>query len=259
MRAVFCYKPVAGLKGDYIHYKPLSESFFKLARLSVKTISQYYKTYFYTDFDTANLFKENGLSFNEVIILNELENNTFRNYAIPKMYTMVSQEQPFIMFDFDTILDEKLDERSDIVYAYYEADFTSYFNPHTFDYIKESYIEPFNNILSKYYDEGFVKGIDWRRYPNFSAIMINDVLIPKMCYGDLMNKVPLEVIESLPPTLIEQFLLHQYVLNHGKTYSTYLESFTDMDKLEKKSMYHISINHDDFEKIYDKVEKFINE
>ena len=73
MRAVFCYKPVKNYKGKNIHYKPLNDSFFKLARLSVQTISRYYKTYFYTDFDTAKLFRENGLLFDEVIILNKLK------------------------------------------------------------------------------------------------------------------------------------------------------------------------------------------
>ena len=258
MRAVFCYKPVKNYKGENIHYKPLNDSFFKLARLSVQTISRYYKTYFYTDFDTAKLFRENGLLFDEVIILNKLQDNNIINYALPKIYTMLSQDLPFIMFDFDTVLNEKLVGDCDVTYAYYEADYTTWFNPKSFNYFNESYIKPFNETLSKYYDDWFVNGIDWRRYPNFSAVMINDVMLPKICYGDLLSKVPIHIIESMPATLIEQFLLHQYVLTHGKSYCTFLEN-PDVDIIEKKSMYHISINHNDFEKIYNRVEKFVSE
>lgn len=256
MNAIYSYKPVVDINGNYVHYKPLDTNFFKLAKKSVESVNKFYKTTFYTDNQTHELFKKNHVIFDEVVILDKLENNKLMNYALPKIYAVLEQEQPFIMFDFDTIITEELKSDYDITYAYYEVDLTRKFNPLNLKWLIESYVTPFQNKISEYYDLNFVNGVDWRKYPNFSALMVKNVFYVKQFYMDLFERVPLNVIETTPPTLIEQFILHQHVIMNGLTYGTFLRNSTKLKKIKKEKMYHLNINEVEIDSVINIIEGF---
>jgi hypothetical protein len=257
MNAIYSYKPVVDINGNYSHYKPLDPNFFKLAKKSVESVSKFYKTTFYTDNQTHELFKKNHVFFDEVVILDALENKKLMNYALPKIYAMLEQEQPFIMFDFDTIISEELTCDYDITYAYYEVDLTENFNPSNIKWIMEAYLTPFQNKISGYYDLNFVNSMDWRRYPNFSVLMVKDVFYIKQFYLDLFERVPLNVIETTSATLIEQFIFHQFVMLNGLTYGTFLKSYTDVKKIKKEKIYHLNINEVEIDSVINIIEGFI--
>jgi hypothetical protein len=259
MNAIYCYKPVMVTTEDgdkkHIHYKPLNDDFYRLAKLSIKSVSKHYKTILYSDVDTANMFGEKGLIFDKVVILESLQNFKQHNYALPKIYTMIEQTEPYIMFDFDTIITEKLESTKSITYAYYEVDLTKKFNIGNFYWVENGYMKDFRNTLKQYYDSDFVSEMDWRRYPNFSTLMVKNPNIVKDCYNDMLKRVPLEVLDKLQPTLIEQFMLHQHVLHYGIDYGVFIKgSLEDYNKLKfnfnSKKILHISINEENFNEIF---------
>jgi hypothetical protein len=256
MRAIYCYKQIKNHHGIHNHYKPLNDEFFKLAKKSIESVSKYYKTIFYTDTESYDLFTKRGLKFDEVVILDILEHSKIQSYGLPKIYTMMNQYEPYILLDFDTIITSKLESEYEITYAYYEMDFTKHFRSSNVRWILESYIEPFNNVLIKYYEKDFVNNFDWRRYPNTSTLMVKIPKFVRDSYNDLLNRVPLDVIESVPPTLHEQFLLQQYVINNSITYGTFLDGYTDINNIKKEKIYHINtneINCDNIFKIIDEL------
>jgi hypothetical protein len=256
MNAVYCFKPVVNQLGEYIHFKPLNNDFFKLAKKSVQSVNKYYNTIFYTDKNTSELFKKNNIHFDKIVILDTLENNQFMNYSLPKIHSMIIQDDPYIMFDFDTIIGEKLESDYDITYAYYEVDLTQPFNHQELMWIQSSYINPFYNNISKYYDFNFNNNVDWRRYPNFSTLMVKDVNIVKNTYNYLLENVPIDVIETTPPTLIEQFILHQNVIMNNITYGTFIKKETNIMDITKEKIYHLNINKINIDEVINIINNF---
>lgn len=257
MNAIYSFKPAISELGEYVHYKPINDNFFELARLSISSVSKFYKTFLYTDSKTAKLFEEHGLVFDNVVILNSIENTRIQNYALPKIYAMLEQKEPFVMFDFDTVIGEKLESDMDITYAYYEVDLTETFDPNILSYVQDSYVKPFHDKFINYYDTLFVDNFDWRRYPNFCALMVNNVDLIKECYWDLLKRVPIDIIENTPPTLSEQFLLHQHVISKKKSYGTFIDHATHTHIFKKQKLYHISINDENYHDFIETIQNLI--
>lgn len=248
MNALYCYKPILNVwSGEHIHYKPLNDNFWELARLSVKSSKKYYRTVFYTDEITAKQFNEHDIVFDEVIIHDKLKDYNGLNYSLPKIYAMMDQKDPYISLDFDSVLTMKPNLIQPITFGFYDADFTKPFSLNELDWVRSSYMDPYTNNISKYYDIDFNRDVDWRKYPNFSFLGVKEPDLVRKCYEDFLSRVPLEVINETPPTTTEQFILYQYLLFNG----IWCDSLMDVyqanmviteDNYNKVPYHHVNIN-----------------
>jgi len=207
MKAIYSYKRFKH------HYKPLDETFFKVAACSVKSVSKFYKTTLYTDSYGAYLFESKGITFDKVIVDDEIEKYDGELYCMPKIFSMIKQTEPYVHVDFDTIIFEEIWSPHTITYAYWDIDFSN--NPKT---------DQFQSMIYHYYDPyvKYVKDIfeeelepKWLRVPNHSFFMVKNPQLVTDLYNYILDKMPqhtLDVCDS--PMLIEQFLFFQYLLKH---------------------------------------------
>jgi len=215
-------KVVFGFSNFVGHYKALNEDFFDLAKLSVKSAKKYYTTKIYCDTISLNLFNEKGITFDEVIIIDDFiinftdnyEYNT-NQYSISKICAMMNETEPYILMDFDVVLMERLESTHSITYGQPEETFeTGHISLNQLLWAYDSYIIPFNTHMRKYLNDEDVNNFNWTIYPSFCVLMVKNPDFVSIVFKEIMGLVPKEEIFKIPPTLLEQFIFHQYVIKH---------------------------------------------
>jgi hypothetical protein len=205
MNAIYAFKEFPN------HYKPLCDNFYELAKLSIISAKKYYKTVLYCDNETNQKFNDNGLFFDEVIILDKIENYDGRLYCTPKIFAMLEQDEPYVMLDFDSVIIEPITSNHSISYGYFEVDLINNCDDDIIEWYYHSYITPFRENLKQYFTKKEMLLFDWNRVPNFSLMLINNPHIIKHIFNSIINRIPLEVMERCTPTLVEQFLCFQFL------------------------------------------------
>jgi hypothetical protein len=246
MVAIYSFKKFDG------HYKPINDDFLRLAKLSVKSAKKYYKTRFYSDQESFDFFTENGIIFDEFVLMGDFVNNFPSQVTISKIYAMMKETEPYIMLDFDVVLFEKLESKNTITYGHPEVEITyDYVGLDSLMYTYDYYLKPFNDHIRKYFNDDEILKMDWIRYPSFCVMMVKTPLLIRNIYKNIFNKISIEDIEIIPPMLLEQFLCHQEIVKN-KTDFGFLSNnhyingdeviFNEMDMISKKYV-HLNINN----------------
>ena len=197
------------------HYKPLNDDFIRLAKLSVKSAKKYYKTKFYCDRKSLAFFAEHGIFFDEVVIINGFVNDYPTVYSISKIYAMMNETEPYILLDFDTVLLEKLESTHTITYGQPETDFNvPHISADSISFVYDFYVKPFNDHIKKYYSQEELSNFNWLLYPCFCLVMVKNPIILKDIFNKLFDLIDKEDIGRITPSLLEQFLSHQYIIKN---------------------------------------------
>jgi hypothetical protein len=225
MKAIYSFKKFKN------SYKPLDDRFCKVAACGVKSVSQFYKTKLYTDSYGAHLFKSKGIVFDEVVISDDIEDYEGDLFCMPKLISMMEQTEPYIHFDFDTILFEKIYSPHTITYAYWDLDLSN--NPKTdqLDSMIYHYHSPYKKYIRDIFDDSFEP--KWLRVPNHSFFMVKNPTYVAEKFKEIIQKLPehtLEVCDA--PGLIEQFLFFQYLLVDGVDYG-FVNKYATEDIINK--------------------------
>lgn len=230
-RAIYSYKII----DDY--WKGQSDTFFELARLSVKLAKRQYKNVvFYTDRKTEKKFKEYGIVFDEVVYLNSLKDVNEHTYGLAKIYAMMEQYEPYVILDFDTLVFEPIETSHTITYGYKEGEPENIGGK---EYINNYYLKPYQNLRHK-----IDIPLDWLVFPNNSFVAVKNPFIVKNAYIKIMD-IMKDDLDNQNSTVqfYEQCLLYNY-LSHYKTdigflyefapFSEYLEKYDINTALSKK-------------------------
>lgn len=199
------------------HYKPFDETFFKLARLSVEMAKKYYSTKLYCDRESLKMFNHNNVKFDEVEILDSIEQYSGNLTCMSKILAMMEQTEPYIMCDFDSVILQNIPNVSTIKFAYpetvklhlntvlYEGRPDDYIN-----YLDKYYATPYNKHKHKFHDWFLV---DPDTSPNNCIVMVNSPIMVREIYKDILSKFTTEEMDLTGPMFIEQFLLYHYLKN----------------------------------------------
>jgi hypothetical protein len=194
------------------HYKALDQTFIRLAKYSVECASKWYKTKLYSDSKSREMFDSYEIYFDEYEVLDEIEEYKGISYCMPKLYAMMAESDPYILFDFDSIVYEKLNFPESITYAYPEVDLRQGAPTSAIKYTLEHYIKPFELIPeNKFHSE---IETDWSIIPNHSLIAVKNPELVKGIYSKILDLLTEEEIEILPPMLVEQYLLYRYLVKN---------------------------------------------
>lgn len=243
MTAIFAFKIVPN------HYKPLNDDFIRLAKLSVKSAKKYYKTKFYCDNESLKFFTDNGILFDEVIIINDFIYDYENQYSITKIYAMMNEVEPYILLDFDVVLLEKLTPTHTITYGNREIEIDKrYINLEGLTWVYDFYVKPFKSHIKKYYNDEDLLKFDWVTYPSFCVVMVTNPLFMSKVFKTIFELISKEDIYRITPTLLEQFLSHQYVVKYNVDFGFVTEEqyynngdFDPMKLLSNKYV-HLHIN-----------------
>lgn len=246
MVAVYSFKKFEG------HYKPLNDTFIRLAKLSVKSAKKYYKTRFYCDEESANFFSKNGIIFDEYVLMDDFVDKHSNQVCISKIYAMMKEVEPYIMLDFDVVLLEKPESKYTITYGHPEMQINyDYVGLDVLLYTHEFYLKPFNDHIRKYYTNDDLMKMDWLIYPSFCVTMVKNPHLISKIYKELFDKISSEDIGKIPPMLLEQFLCHQGVVRNKTDFGFlsrdhYINGddvvFNEMGMISKKYV-HLNINN----------------
>lgn len=258
MVAVYSYKM------RYKHYKPLNDEFVRLAKLSVQSAKKYYKTKFYCDSESLKFFTDNGIFFDEVIILNDDPSDYPTVFSISKIYAMMRETEPYILLDFDVVLLEELKPSNTITYGHPEIQINhKYIGLDTLLFTFDHYIKPFNEHIRKYFNNEDLSKIDWLTYPSFCVVMVQNPILISEIYRDILKTLSKEDIANIPTELLEQFLCHQQIVNHKVDYGFlsldhYINGgdFNTIEILSKKYL-HLNINDNKTTDVITYLEKII--
>lgn len=222
MIAVFAFKIIDN------HYKPINEDFIRLAKLSVKSAKKFYKTKIYCDVNSHIFFTQNDILFDEVVIINEFIDDYPAHYSIPKIYAMIKETEPYVLMDLDVVLFEKLESQRTITYGYSEIDLTrKHVNTPMITWAQNSYITPFVNNIQKYYNDQELFAMNWSVYPCFCVVIVKNPMIMSTIFKTIFKLIDKEDINKITPTLLEQFLSHQYILKYNVDFGFINEDATD--------------------------------
>ena len=124
-----------------------------------------------------------------------------------------------------------------------------------------SYIKPFNEHIKKYY-ENELEDFRWTVYPSFCVMMVNNPLFVSSSYQDIFDRIPKKTIHKITPTLLEQLMLHQYIVKYNVDFEFFMEyNYYNIDKdfhyikMLSKKFVHININDENIEKELEYLEK----
>jgi hypothetical protein len=240
MIAVYSFKKLSKF------YKPINQDFIRLAKLSVESVSRFYKTKLYCDAESVELFSNNDIHFDEVVIIDEFIKDYTIHTSIAKIYAMMVETEPYITFDFDIVLFEKLPITHTITYAHPEVLIDDTSRLEELLWVSNKYLNPFNSYVKQYYTD--TSYFNWTTYPCFCIVSVNNPLLISSIYKDIFKKLPIDIIETIPPMLSEQFLCHQYILKNKTDFGFFGKNlnidsnFTLLDLVSKKYL-HININN----------------
>lgn len=229
MTAIFAFKMINN------HYKPINDNFIRLAKLSVNSAKKYYKTKIYCDIESINFFNSVHILFDEVVIINEFINDYQNQYSIAKIYAMMKETEPYILMDFDVVLLEKLVSPHTITYGHPEISINrNHINTDEIIWVHDFYVKPFNEHIRKYYNNDELSKINWTTYPSFCVVMVKNPLIMSNNFKTIFSLIGKEDINKITPTLLEQFLSHQYILKYNVDFGFITEHpYYNGDKFDK--------------------------
>lgn len=216
MRVIYSYKHIQ------THGKGISNTFIKLARLSVEMANRFYETELYCDMASKYFFEKHNIPFTRIIVLPDIENYTGNVFCYPKIATMLLQSSPYIHIDFDTIIINKLHKSTDsnkLKFAYPEVKLSPTYDWQQIEYVYKSYIKPFKKYSNDKVD--FSESVLWRfnDIPNNSVIYVNNPNIIKTAYESILSFIGMDIYDKNPSNgfaqYVEQFLLSQYLINHN--------------------------------------------
>lgn len=237
LEAVYSFK-------KFEHYKPFDTLFFDIARVSVASAKEHYSTVLYTDTAGANLFAENKIDFDKVVILPEIEEYLGFSYCMPKVLTMISRIDPYVHLDFDTILYSKLEYREPVVFAFPEVSIDNTTTWQTYHHIYTNYVDNYITNLEPLLSPKQKQLIDWTIFPSNCVLIVNNPKIVSRVYEYLLNTfIPQSVIEKLNPAVVEQFLFASILKNFKVNFkfiqninTLHPEYFSNLSEFEQ-SMY----------------------
>jgi hypothetical protein len=262
MKVIFAFTSVTN------HYKPLNNDFLKLAKLSVKSASKFYKTKIYCDTKSLNIFNENNITFDEVILIDDFIKDYTDNYlntnqySISKIYAMMQESEPYILMDLDVVLFEKLESTHTITYGQPELRINEYLGTRQLEWVNKSYLNPFSLIKGHFSDEE-IGEFDWITYPSFCVIMVKNPLFVSETYNKILNKIPKKDVLKITPTLLEQFLFHQSVIKHMVDFGFFIsniyysETVSDFMSLISQKFVHLNINKQTIKEEIEYLEKIV--
>jgi hypothetical protein len=245
------------------HYKPMNDEFIRLARLSVASIKKYYNTKFYCDKKSLNFFTENGITFDEVVIINQFSEEYVNHYSISKIYAMMNETEPYILFDFDVVLFEKLESKHTITYGQPELIIGEYLGHRQLQWINKAYLTSFNDYAKEHFTEDEINAMDWLTYPSFCVLMVKNPSFVNQVYKEIFSKIPKKDILRITPTLLEQFLFHQYVIKHMVDFGFFVsniyynEGSSDFMSLTAQKFVHFNINKETIKEELEYLEKIV--
>lgn len=203
------------------HFKPIDSIFFKMCDISVRSANKFYKTILYCDYKSKLLFEHNKIPFSEIIVLESLEKYNGFIYSIPKILTFINQSSPYIHIDLDTVIFNKIQFNSDILFGHADLFFDSNEDALKNEYIINSYINPLNNIFKKNISDS-----DFTKIPNFSFFAVNNYKLVSFIF----NKILIEY-QHISNLTIDEFKLY-YGNNTGGVPSVF-EQFLFYDSLKE--------------------------
>lgn len=246
-------------------YKPFDDTFFKLARLSVEMAKKYYTTEFYCDSESKIIFESNGVFFDKVIVLDEIEKYEGSITSMCKIYAMMAQTEPYIISDLDTIIFQKLPEVYTIGFAYPEI-----VRLHLNTLLEEPRQDPYLDYLERFYkiplDNHRHKFPEWFIvHPDSSAnnciVSVRHPYLIKAIYQEILSKFTTKDFDDIGAMFIEQFLLYFYLKNHNIDVGYFATgrdnpSQVGYELLTYKFLHMMNYHQDD--KIHDKIDYISN-
>lgn len=224
--------------------------FLDMARLSVQHSRKFYKTELYCDEASKNFFYDHDVKFDNVFVLDEIENYDGEIYAIPKMITYSKQTEPYIHLDFDTIILRYLTFDKDVTFGYYDEDYSPYTIIKYSPFVYNTYINSFENYVKNYYAPDEYLQWRWMKFPNNSLFAVNDYIFVSQSYSEILER--LKDVTLLPDSetnigqFIEQFLIVSYLDSNKKTYGSVYKTNpikilkdSNTDKLNKFKFIHL--------------------
>lgn len=207
------------------HGKSISTEFIQLARLSVESSNRFYKTKLYCDTESKLFFESHQIPFNEIIVLDDLNNYNGSVFSIPKIISMMEETEPYIHLDFDTVILNKIKYKENICFGYPEVQIHPSFNWKQIKYVYDAYITPFLKYTEnkKELSETLLWNFD--NIPNHGIMYVDNPSIIKNAYkeilsdfGDIVNdKKPIDGLAQY----IEQFSLKKYLEKNKISYGFY--------------------------------------
>jgi len=231
MKVIYAFKTFK----EYEHYKPHNKIFYQIARLSVGITGKFYQTKLYCDRKSLEMFDYYGVKFDEVQILDEIENYTGKVTAMPKVIAMMEQTEPYILVDMDCILLQQIPNVSTIQFAYPETHqifLHSYLDDNLdgyVGYLNKYYKKPWNKYRDRFND--WFK-VDPESSPNNCVVFVNSPYMVREIYKDILSKFTEEEIEEVGPMFIEQFLFHLYLKNYNVDTSYIHTSYNEFNHVD---------------------------
>lgn len=210
-------------------------SFWELAEISVVQANKFYETVLVCDEYTKEYFGEK-LPFSKVEICNEIGEYKGKSIAIPKILAMISQKEPYIMLDMDSILFQQLPEYPNIAFGFAEVNFTKPFIPiEVLNYAMANYGQKHELDLVK---ENVPKGMGFRynKIPNCSLVYVPHPEILKEIYTQILEDHK-DSIEKVSPMMIEQFLIIQYLYHLDERFDWVQNDLGYIGSFEKGAYY----------------------
>ena len=211
MNVIYTYKKLP-------HFKPMDDIFFTMARISVESANRFHKTILYCDSDSKELFEENNIPFNEIVVLDSLESYKGIWYTVPKMITMKSQSDPYLHLDLDTIIFSKIELSKSVTFGHGDLIFQTNEEALNHDYIKDNYLTQLKTVFKR-----DISDSDFTRIPNFCFVGVTNPQIVSDTINNLLGDYEelANISEELfkekytphtggVPSTFDQFLFYDY-------------------------------------------------
>jgi hypothetical protein len=250
MKVIYSFKT---LKTE--HYKPIDKNFFKLAKLSVELAKKYYKTEFYGDSESYNLFEDRGITFDKVTLLDSIKEYDGNITSYSKLMTMMEQTEPYMCLDFDTLLFQQIPNDSTFIFGYPEISSLKLHN-----ILTENGSEKFLDYVNLYYKRHLVKykhkfpaylNPSTNEIPNFSLFVCNHPTLIREILKDIFNRFETEELEEMGAMFIEQLLIYLYLIELEVDvkflYDSNIINDTQIIYILKHKFYHYIRYHEDSE------------
>lgn len=204
MEAIFPFKALKRFN-DVVN----KEQYFQIAKLAVNAAGLYYKTRLITDSEGKNLFLKNGIRFDTVEILDDIENYTGNNPCFPKVFSMISRKRPYVMLDFDSILTKDLPIDLGTAVGFLEVDLTRNSDSNTINYLNNNYIKDYTKTL---FGEFAVeeRNINWSRIPSMSLFFTDAPDLVSKTFNTIIKIYGLHSLDRICPQIFEQLLFFNF-------------------------------------------------
>lgn len=247
MQVIYTYKKLD-------HFKPINHEFLQICELSVKSAKKFYKTTLYCD----DLGKDvlSSIPFDDVIVLDSLNDYNGMWYTVPKMITMSSQSEPFIHIDLDVLIFNKFDTECDIAIGFPEVNENYLDN----EFILNSYKKPIVDIFKFNLNQ-----FKFDTIPNTSIVVGKNPYAIKKIYSKILNDnsniVNLTEVQFNKkynysnfgiPSVLDQFLFYDEILKSEFTFE-FIDDGQDTSFTKDCAYYDIEeLDYDNLDIIFQK-------